>query len=168
MIDRDTYMEAEQEAEPIDMLAAYFEAHEWPFEHVGDEEIVARHRGSWTEYEVRAIWRDEDQVLQLLVLPDIRVGEDKRGAICETIALINEQLWLGHFELWSASGALLFRHGALLGPSAALTIDQAQLLVESAIDESERFYPVFQFVLWGGKRPSEALAASLIETQGEA
>jgi hypothetical protein len=42
------------------------------------------------------------------------------------------------------------------------------LLVESAIDECERFYPVFQFVLWGGKTPAEAIAAALIETQGEA
>jgi hypothetical protein len=49
-----------------------------------------------------------------------------------------------------------------------LTLDQAQMLVESAIDECERFYPVFQFVLWGGKSPSEAISASLIETRGEA
>jgi hypothetical protein len=27
---------------------------------------------------------------------------------------------------------------------------------------------VFQFVLWGGKSPREALAAALTETQGEA
>ncbi|HZV17867.1 MAG TPA: YbjN domain-containing protein [Sphingobium sp.] len=168
MMDRDGYTIGDQEAEPIDMLAAYFEAHEWPFEHVGEDEIVARHRGSWTEYEVRAIWRDEDMVLQLLVMPDIRAAEDKRLLICETIALINEQLWLGHFELWSASSTLLFRHGALLGPSGSLTLDQAQLLVESAIDECERFYPVFQFVLWGGKSPAEAMSASLIETHGEA
>ncbi len=168
MIDRDELTSGEQEAEPIDMLAAYFEAHEWPFEHVGEDELVARHRGSWTEYEVRAIWRDDDMVLQLLALPDIRVADDKRIAICETIALINEQLWLGHFELWSTTGTLLFRHGALLGPSGSLSLDQAQLLVESAIDECERFYPVFQFVLWGGKSPAEAMAASLIETHGEA
>jgi hypothetical protein len=42
------------------------------------------------------------------------------------------------------------------------------LLVESAIDECERFYPVFQFVLWGGKTPAEAMAAAMTETQGEA
>ncbi len=121
MIDRDGFTAGDQEAEPIDMLAAYFEAHEWSFEHVSEDEIVARHRGSWTEYEICAIWRDaEDMVLQLLVLPDIRIADDKRAAICEALALINEQLWLGHFELWSASSALLFRHGALVGPSGSL------------------------------------------------
>lgn len=168
MIDRDEFSHGDQEAEPIDMLAAYFEAHEWPFEHVSEEEICARYRGSWTEYEVRAIWREEDQVLQMLVMPDIRVIEEKRASIYEAIALINEQLWLGHFEIWSSNGTLLFRHGALLGTNGALTLDQAQLLIESAIDECERFYPVFQFVMWGGKTPTEALAASLIETHGEA
>src|SRR3546814_17974018 len=90
-------------------------------------------------------------------LPDIRVNEDKRGAIYETLGLINEQLWLGHFELWSSSGIVLFRHGALLGAGGTLTLDQAQILVETAIDECERFYPVFQFVLWGGKTPAEEI-----------
>ena len=61
-----------------------------------------------------AIWRDEDHVLQFLALPDIRVAADKRAAVYETIGLINEQLWLGHFELWSSSGLVLFRHAALL------------------------------------------------------
>ena len=104
----------------------------------------------------------------LLALPDIRVNDDKRGAIYETLGLINEQLWLGHFELWSNSGIVLFRHGALLGEGGSMTLDQAQILVETAIDECERFFPVFQFVLWGGKTPAEAIAASLIETRGEA
>ncbi len=63
---------------------------------------------------------------------------------------------------------ILFRHAVLLGPSATLTLDQAQTLIETAIDECERFYPVFQFVLWGGKTPAEALSASLIDTRGEA
>jgi hypothetical protein len=49
-----------------------------------------------------------------------------------------------------------------------MSLAAAEVLVESAIDECERFYPVFQFVLWGGKTPREAIAAALIETQGEA
>jgi hypothetical protein len=49
-----------------------------------------------------------------------------------------------------------------------MSLDAAELLVESAIEECERFYPVFQFVLWGGKSPKDALAAALIETHGEA
>jgi hypothetical protein len=100
----------------------------------------------------------------------VRVAEERRPAIYEAIGLVNEQLWIGHFELWSQSGILLFRHAAMIDGSgdATMTLGQAEMLVESAIDECERFYPVFQFVLWGGKSPAEALSSALIETQGEA
>ena len=155
---------------PIDMLESYFAAHGWAYERSGDDEIVANFQGSWTQYELRAIWREEDHVLQFLALPDVRVANDKRAAIYETIGLINEQLWLGHFELWSTSGLVLFRHAALIenDEGGVLTLQQAETLVEAAIEECERFYPVFQFVLWADKTPQEAIAAALIETQGEA
>ena len=98
---------------PIDMLEHYFSAHGWACER-GEDEIVANFQGSWAQYELRAVWRDEDHVLQFLALPDIRVAQDKRAAVYETIGLINEQLWIGHFELWASSGLVLFRHATLL------------------------------------------------------
>ncbi len=155
---------------PIDILEQYYSALGWAYERSGEDEIVSSFQGSWTQYELRAIWREEDHVLQFLALPDVRVAADKRDATYETIGLINEQLWLGHFELWSASGLVLFRHAALLegDDSGTLSLQQAETLVEAAIEECERFYPVFQFVLWADKTPQEAIAAALIETQGEA
>ncbi len=158
-----------EDAAPIDMIEEYFAAHGWDHER-HDDEVVASIKGSWAKYELRALWREEDQVLQFLAFPDIKVMEDHRPAIYEAIGLINEQLWLGHFELWSTSGVLLYRHAAMLGggDEPELTLSQAETIIESAIDECERFYPVFQFVLWGGKSPKEALAAALVETQGEA
>ena len=157
------------DAAPIDMLENYYAAHGWNHERHEDE-IVAQVKGSWTEYELRALWREEDGVLQFLAFPDIRVAEDRRAAVYEAIGLVNEQLWVGHFELWSTSGILLYRHAALIerDDGAMLSLSAAELIIESAIDECERFYPVFQFVLWGGKSPREALDAALIETQGEA
>ena len=130
----------------------------------------SRPSGQLTQYELRAIWRDEDHVLQFLARHGIRVAADKREATYETIGLINEQLWLGRFGLWSASGLVLIRHAALLegDDGATLSLQQAETLVEAAIEECERFYPVFQFVLWANKTPQEAIAAALIETQGEA
>lgn len=159
--------EDDEGGEPIELLARYCEAHGWPHEPVGDEEIVATVQGSWTAYELRGVWRDEDQVLQILMFPEIRVLDDRRAAAFETLSLINEQLWMGHFELWSSSGMLLYRH-ATLASADGLSLDMIETLVQSAIDECERFYPVFQFVLWGGKSPSDAIAAAMIETRGEA
>lgn len=155
------------------MLEQYFGAHGWAFERQSDEEITARVEGSWTTYQLRALWREEERVLQFIAMPDIRVADNRRSAIHETLSLINEQLWIGHFEMWSTDGTLLFRHASMLGGDDAggdgdLTLAQAETLVEAAIDECERYYPVFQFVLWAGKSPKEAIEAALIDTVGEA
>lgn len=153
---------------PVDVLASLFDARGWPYEFVSDDEILGDIQGSWASYQVRGIWRTEDNVLQLLCLPDIRVGDDKRTAIHELLALINEQLWLGHFDIWSNGNVLLYRHGMMLGAEGLLTVGQAQTVIEAAIDECDRFYPAFQFVLWGDKTPAEALASALVDAQGEA
>ncbi len=134
----------------------------------GEGEIIASAAGSWAQYELRGVWREDDQVLQFLAFPDIKVPEEKRSAIHEALNLINEQLWLGHFELWTGNGLIVFRHAHLVGTEAQISLEQAEGVAEAAIEECERFYPVFQFVLWGGKSPGEAISAALIETAGEA
>lgn len=161
-------IEREEEAAPVEMLAALFEARDWPHEYAGEDEISAEVKGSWATYQFQAIWRPEDRVLQLLCLPEIRVPETKRQAMFEALSLINEQLWLGHFDMWSNGGVVLYRHGLMLGEDGLLGPGQAQTVVEAAIDECDRFYPVFQFILWGDKTPAEALAAAMVDAVGEA
>ena len=156
------------DAAPVEMLASLFEARGWPFEYLSEDEISAEIKGSWTTYQFQAVWRTEDHVLQLLCLPDVRVPELKRAEVYEALALINEQLWLGHFDVWSNGAVLLFRHGLMLGDDGLLSPNQAQCIVEAALDECDRFYPVFQFILWGDKTPEEALSAALVDAAGEA
>ena len=153
-------IDREEDSAPVEMLASLFEARDWPYEYNGDDEISVEVKGAWATYQLQAIWRAEDRVLQLLCLPDVRVPDSKRSAVFEALALINEQLWLGHFDVWSNGGVVLYRHG--LGPG------QAQMVVEAAIEECDRFYPVFQFILWGDKTPAEALAAAMVDAAGEA
>jgi hypothetical protein len=157
-----------EDAAPVDMLSALFEARGWPFKSLSQDEISGEIQGSWTQYQVRAIWRPEDNVLQLLCLPDIRVPGPKKRAAWELLAMVNEQLWLGHFDIWSSGGVLVYRHGLMLGDEGLLSLGQAQALIETAIDECDRFYPAFQFVLWGDKNPRDALDAALVDAAGEA
>jgi hypothetical protein len=63
---------------------------------------------------------------------------------------------------------LLYRHGLMLGDDGLLSLSVAQAAVENAISECDRFYPAFQFVLWGDKNPRDALAAALVDAAGEA
>lgn len=155
---------------PVDVLGRYFDARGWTWSRDGDDEIIATARGAWCQVELRGIWRSDDGVLQFLALPDVRVAADKRAAMYETLGLVNEGMWLGHWELWSQSGILALRHALMVDAETdePLSDEMAEVTVQAALDEAERYYPVFQFVLWGDKSPADALAAAMIETQGEA
>jgi hypothetical protein len=111
---------------PVEMLGSLFEAHGWSFEYVNDDEVCAEIPGSWTTYQLRGVFRSDDRVLQLLCLPEVRVPAAKRRAAHELLAMINEQLWLGHFDIWSQGGVLLYRHGLMLGDDGRLSLTVAQ------------------------------------------
>ena len=156
------------EGAPIEMFGAYFDARGWASERVGEGEVVASAGGSWSQYELRAVWRPDDEVVQFLAFPDIKVVTDKKPQIFEALSLINEQLWIGHFEYWQGPGVIAFRHAVLVGDDGTIPLAAAEGVSEAALEECERFFPVFQFVLWGDKSPAEAIQAALIDTAGEA
>jgi hypothetical protein len=167
MMPRERRFEAAESAAPIEMFKALFEARGWVYTATADE-LTGEVQGSWTNYQLRAIWRSEDNVMQLLCLPEIRVADDKRAAAQELVILINEQVWLGHFDIWSNGGMLLYRNGTMVNDEGVMGIAQAQNLVEIAVEECDRFYPAFQFVLWGDKTPAAALDAAMVDAVGEA
>lgn len=153
---------------PMEVLAALFDARGWPLDTHAEEELGGEVQGAWVKYQVRAVLRPEDSVLQLICLPDIRVAKEQLSAAYELLGLANEQVWLGHFDIWSQGRVLVYRHGVMLADDGMLSIDQAQALIENAVDECDRFYPAFQFVLWGNKSPADALEAAMIDAAGEA
>ena len=73
-----------------------------------------------------------------------------------------------HFGMDSDDGMPLFRHSVLLCGAPGASAESLEDMVDIAITECERFYPAFQFVLWGGKPPAEALQAAMLECAGEA
>ena len=86
----------------------------------------------------------------------------------QLIALINEQLWVGHFDLWTKDGMVMFRHALVLAGGVEAAGRQCEALLDTALDTCERYFPAFQFVVWAGKAAREALDAAMFETSGEA
>ena len=99
---------------------------------------------------------------------DLKVPSGRRAPLYELLALANEKLWIGHFGIESDEGAPVYRHAVLLRGAPGASAESLEDMVDIAITECERFFPAFQFVLWGGKAPSEALAAAMLDCVGEA
>lgn len=99
---------------------------------------------------------------------DLKAPEPRVGEVQKLIALINEQLWIGHFDLWTASGMIMFRYSFVLAGGASVTTGQCEAVLGTALDNSERYFPAFQFVVWAGKSAREALDAVMMDTKGSA
>ena len=98
---------------------------------------------------------------------DLKV-QARRTEVVALIALINEQLWVGHFDLWTKDGIVMFRHALLLAGGVEIAGRQCEALLDAALDTSERYFQAFQFVVWAGKSARESLDAAMFETAGEA
>ena len=154
---------------PLDMVENLMGANGWAYERVGQEEITAALQGQWCEYELRFYWREEGRVLQAACMFDLRIPEARKKPIFETLARINERMWIGHFETWLEEGLIMYRHASFVRDDTdGMHEGLCQSVIQTAISECERFYPVFQFVIWAGKTPAEAIEAALLETVGEA
>lgn len=160
---RDVFM-----ANPLDILEMIAGQNEWPYERLGDEEITVALSGQWCDFHIRYFWVEEDDLLQAAAMLDMRVPTSKKAKILETINLVNEQLALGHFAIWTEDNTLMFRHSNMLGADQDVMAEACAKITDSILQESNKYYPVFQFVLWAGKSPDEAMRSALLETVGEA
>jgi len=124
--------------------------------------------GRWSDYHASFTWMDDIESLHLACAFDLKVPERRRSEVKELIQLINEQLWLGHFDLWPQEGVVMFRHALLLAGGAEASGRQCEAQLDAAMEACDRYYQAFQFVVWAGKSAREAMDSALFETAGEA
>ena len=155
-------------ANPLDILEQIVVANDWAFERRTAEEMAAQAPGRWCDYGLYFNWSHEISAMHFTCAFDLKVPEKQRGVLYELLALANEKLWIGHFGLETEDGMPVFRHSVLLRGAPGASAESLEDMIDIAITECERFFPAFQFVLWGGKPPAEALAAAMLECVGEA
>jgi hypothetical protein len=161
-------LHTQRENNPVDVVERLASLHEWSFDRAGDDEIAISVRGRWTDYHISFTWMDDIEALHLACAFDLKVPEPRRAQVLELIALINEQLWVGHFDMWVKDGVVMFRHALLLAGGVEVAGRQCEALLDTALDTSERYFQAFQFVVWAGKSAREALDAAMFDTAGEA
>jgi hypothetical protein len=153
---------------PLDVLEQIVTANDWAFDRRSDCEMAAEAPGKWCDYGLYFSWSHEISAMHFTCSFDLKVPEKRRPALYELLALGNEKLWIGHFGMDSDDGMPVFRHSVLLRGASGASSESLEDMVDIAITECERFFPAFQFVLWGGKTPNDAMQAAMLECVGEA
>jgi hypothetical protein len=153
---------------PLDVVEHMAAGNNWPFERPGEDEIALVVTGKWTNYQVSFSWMSDIEALHLACAFEIKVPERRLSDVQQLIALINEQLWIGHFDVWTQNGMVMFRHALVLAGGVTASGRQCEAVLGAGLDSCERYFPAFQFVVWAGKSAREAMDSAMFETSGEA
>jgi hypothetical protein len=141
---------------------------DWSFERNVEDEIAIAVAEQCANYQVSFTWIDALKVLHFACSFETKIPEPRKPEIRRLIARINEQLWMGHFDLWGLDGTVMFRHSLLLDGGISTSDRQCEAVLGRALDACEQYYPAFQFVIWAGKSAREAMDAVMFVTAGEA
>jgi hypothetical protein len=158
----------DSQSSPLAVVEEIAASNDLAFERSGEDEITIVYKGRFTDYQLSFTWMAEIDALHLACAFDMKIPTGRRSEVQRLIAMINEQMWIGHFDLWTQSGMTMHRQALVLPGGLSASNAQCELMFETAILASERYFPAFQFVAWGGKTAVDAMAAAMFDTVGEA
>lgn len=137
-------------------------------ERAEDGDVQFAFDGPWAGAAGYFSFREELPALLFTLGFDLRAPASRIGDAARLAALINENLWLGHFDVWSDDGSIIFRHSLPMIGRDEISCGEVQALLAAALDAADRFYPAFSFLLESGRSPEDAAKAAMFETAGEA
>ena len=153
---------------PLDVIEQIMMDRDFAFDRPDEDELVAEATGAWCNYRIWYAWQSEHEALTFTCALETKLPPQLRARVYPLLAMVNEKLWIGHFDMNSEDGTISFRHTLLMKATPNASSEQLDQLLEVAIGECERFYPAFQSVVWAGTPAKEALELAMFDTIGEA
>jgi len=153
---------------PIDIVEDVIHSKNWTFSRADDHELVAEIASSWCQYRLYFTWSEEIKAISFTITFDLKFPHNKSSKAHQLLALINEKLWIGHFDITSKNGIPAYRHTVLSSPDNNMLHHQLENLLDIGIYECEKYYPAFQLVLFEDSDPEKALTLSTFDTIGQA
>ena len=164
---RTTDPSSTSENNPIGLVEEYMIHQDLNSERSSDQELWAELPSQWGNQKLWVIFHDDIGFIQFNCYLNLKIPVRQMVYAAQTISLMNERVWLGHFELWGEEQVPVFRIVMPLRGAEFVT-EQLEDIIAAIMEETERFFPAIQWVVWGGKTPEEAIAAAIVETEGEA
>lgn len=158
------------EANPLDSVEELMESQNWVFNRMSDEELMVKVIGKSCSYNLYFIWQDEMNALQFCAQYDFEINESEMDKAARTLMTINENLWMGHFEIPKGTKTPSFRYTGLYNGLKQCGDDSTSHisdLVEVALAQCEKHYAVFYFLSHANDANEQSLSLAMMETMGE-
>lgn len=161
--------EIDEITDPMDTVEMVLSSDErFKSERAEDGDVHFAFPCSWGETVGYFSYRDELPALLFTLGFDAQAPKSRLDEAIKLASLINENLWLGHFDVWSDDGTIIFRHAMPMIGREEISIGEVQAMLAAALDAADRFQPAFHFLILGGMSAEDAASAALFETAGEA
>ena len=153
---------------PIDVVEDVIHSKKWTFSRADEHELVAEITSQWCQYRLYFTWSEQIRAISFTITFDLKFPNNKFKDAHELLALINEKLWIGHFDVTSKNGIPAYRYTMLSFDESENLHHQLEDLVDIGVYECEKYYPAFQLVLFEDSDPQKALHISTFDTIGQA
>ena len=153
---------------PIDFVEEIIHSKKWSFTRAANDELVAEISSKWSNYRLYFAWSEQIKAINFTVTFNLKFPSTSLVSIHELLALVNERLWIGHFDVTSRNGIPAFRHTLLVPQKNEYLYNQLEELVDIAIYECEKYYPAFQLLLLEDSKVHEALELCILDSVSRA
>src|SRR4029079_5495500 len=144
------HLEIDRSEHPLDVVERLASLRHWIFDRAETDEMAVSVSCRWAGYDIAFTWIEDVEALHVACAFDLKVPERRRQDVLQLISAVNEQLWVGHCDLWSSENVVMFRHALLLAGGADPTDGQCETMLRVAVEACERYFADFPFVIWAG------------------
>ena len=158
----------EEDINPLDNVEDVLHAHNWVFNRMADDELIVEVTGKSGNYRLFFIWQEDMRALQLCIQLDLTITGSNIESAQKAILSMNENLWMGHFDLPQANNKPSYRYNCLLRGAARHNASEiVEDVVDIALAQCEQHYPVFTLLASANDVNDQTISLALMDTAGE-
>lgn len=154
---------------PLDNVEDVLNANNWVFDRMNDDELVVEVSGRSCGYKLFFIWQEDMNALQFCCQYDFTIEKNNLDQALKVLSSLNENLWMGHFEIPEQTSRPAFRHTCLLrGLSGGNSANFIEDLVDISLAQCERHFAAFHLLASANLHAAndQTMSLALMETVG--
>lgn len=160
------YLDASEN--PLDNVEHILQEQNWVSNRMSDDELMVRVTGKAGSYNLYFVWQAEMNALQFCAQYDFSINAKQMDKAASVLMSVNENLWIGHFEIHKETKTPAFRHACLYrGLQMTGSSSYLEDLVDIAMAECEKYYTAFYMLSQASNNNDQSIALALMETVGE-
>ena len=152
---------------PINVLEEIIISKNWVFERPIEDEIYIEVPTKYSNLIIQVTWLKNQGRIEIKSFFYNKMDFSKNIEIYKLLNLINNRIDYGHFII-NENSFPTFKNSIIIKDHKNIKFDLLREVLNYAILESERFFPILQLVLWGGKKAEEAILFFDFKTEGKA